>query len=426
MEVANVKIGREEHLSTFDGLPTTKKLQTLTEQGRLNESSHRKVWERKQYYTREVIAEMSIDGEKVEMFRSLRDKGYLIAIASNSIRENTRLMLHYVGLLPWCDWYYTNQDVVNPKPSPEMYLRCMLDANVGPEETIIVEDSHIGRKAALASGAHLCAVRDPDEVTLNRILDYIERVGGGAKTQPKWQGGNLNILIPMAGRGGAFVRAGYTFPKPLVEINGKPMIQLVVENLNIDAKHIFIVLKEHYEKYHMRQLLNLIAPNCEIIPIESHTEGAACTTLMAKELIDNDAPLLIANSDQYLEWDSNEFMYSMLSDTVDGGIAIFPSTHPRWSFVELDEEGFVKRVAEKEPISNHATCGVYYWSCGRDYVDCAEQMITKDVFSINGEFFVAPVYNELIEGGGKVKPYRVDAMWGLGTPEDLEVFLKRV
>jgi dTDP-glucose pyrophosphorylase len=166
------------------------------------------------------------------------------------------------------------------------------------------------------------------------------------------------------------------------------MIQVVVENLNIDAKHIFIVQKEHYEKYNLRYLLNLITnDNCDIIQVEGVTEGAACTTLLAKEFIDNGDPLVIANSDQFVEWDSNEFMYSMIADNIDGGILSFEATHPKWSFARLNQEGFVEEVAEKKPISNIATAGIYYWNKGSDYVKYAEQMIEKNIRT-NNEFYV--------------------------------------
>ena len=141
---------------------------------------------------------------------------------------------------------------------------------------------------------------------------------------PKWHDETLNVLIPMAGAGSRFEQAGYTFPKPLIDVNGKPMIQVVTENLNIDAKFIFIVQKEHYEKYSLLHLLNLITNNnCEIVQVDGITEGAACTTLLAKEFINNDEPLVMANSDQFIEWDSNEFMYSMTADDIDGGIVTF-------------------------------------------------------------------------------------------------------
>jgi dTDP-glucose pyrophosphorylase len=233
----------------------------------------------------------------------------------------------------------------------------------------------------------------------------------------------MNVLIPMAGAGSRFAQAGYTFPKPLIDVEGKPMIQIVVDNLNIDATFIYVVQKEHREKYNLDTLLNLITPNCKIVEVDGLTEGAACTTLLAKEFIDNDAPLLMANSDQFLEWDSNEFMYKMIEQKVDGGILSFHSTHPKWSFAKVDEYGYVTEVQEKNPISDIATVGVYYWAKGSDYVKYAEQMIEKNM-RVNNEFYVCPVYNEGIADGKKFKTFNIDKMWGLGTPEDLKYYLE--
>jgi dTDP-glucose pyrophosphorylase len=201
------------------------------------------------------------------------------------------------------------------------------------------------------------------------------------------------------------------------------MIQVVVENLNIDAEHVFIVQKKHYEKYNLKNLLNIISPNCKIVQTQGVTEGAACTTLLAKEYFNDDKSLIIANSDQFIEWDSNEFMYSMIADNIDAGILTFNSTHPKWSYARVNNDGFVSEVAEKNPISNIATVGVYYWKKGSDYAKYAEQMISKNV-RVNNEFYVCPVFNEAIQDGKKIKVFNIEKMWGLGVPEDLDYFLK--
>ena len=302
-------------------------------------------------------------------------------------------------------------------------MRCMLRVGVNPDETVIVEDSHIGRKGAIRSGSHLCAVIDSNDLTFDKVRNTIINAERTSQIQPKWQGGNMNVLIPMAGAGSRFEQAGYTFPKPLIDVNGKPMIQRVVENLNMDARHIFIVQKEHYEKYSLKHTLNLIAPNCKIVQVEGITEGAACTTLLAKEFINNNEPLVLANSDQYVNWNSNEYMYSCMADDIDGSILTFESTHPKWSYAKLNEDGFVTEVAEKKPISKHATVGIYFWKRGKDYVDAAESMIQKNI-RVNNEFYVCPVYNEALLRGARVKTFHIDKMWGLGTPEDLDLFLK--
>ena len=417
-------IEREEHLSTYDGLSTKKKLNLLTKNKDLPKELHDKVWELKQQMTLKIIDGFSVDDRIRGIIRSFKSEGYIISCATNSIRETAKLQLIRKGFFEYVDFMYSNQDVKNPKPNSEMYLRCMIRAEVNPNETLIVEDSDIGRKGALSSGAVLCPVKDSNDVSYDKIKDTINQANQSEEIKPKWQGDTMNVLIPMAGAGKRFEEMGYSFPKPLVDVNGKPMIQVVVDSLNIDAKYIYVVQKEHYEKYNLKHLLNLISSNCEIVQIDEMTEGAACTTLLAEKYIDNDEPLLIANSDQYLDWNSNEFMYSMIADDIDGGILTFTSTHPKWSFAKLDDSGFVERVAEKDPISNIATVGVYFWTKGSDYIKYCKQMTEKDI-RINNEFYVCPVYNQGIEDGKKIKTFHIDRkqMWGLGTPEDLERFI---
>tara|TARA_R100000008_G_scaffold47035_1_gene27808 strand:+ start:10999 stop:12375 length:1377 start_codon:yes stop_codon:yes gene_type:complete len=417
-------IDRQEHLSTYDGRTTTEKLKLLTKHKGLEESKYDCIWKAKQDHTAILIQEMQPDEDKINILKSLRERGFTIHVCSNSIKQSLRLMLTRKGLIEFADELFSNEDVINPKPHPEIYMRSMIKAGVSPKETLIVEDSHVGRKAAMESGAFLHAVRNQDEVLLDRILEDIESIKENNKSiKPKWQGGKMNVLIPMAGAGSRFEKAGYTFPKPLIEVQGKPMIQVVVDNINIDARHIFIVQKSHYEKYNLENTLKAIVKNCEIIQVDGITEGAACTTLLAKELINNDEPLLMANSDQFVEWDSNKFMYSMIGDTIDAGILTFESTHPKWSYAKLNDDGFVSEVAEKNPISNLATVGIYYWNKGSDYVKYAEQMIENNT-RVNNEFYVCPVFNEAVKDNKKIKTYDIEKMWGLGTPEDLETFNK--
>lgn len=232
----------------------------------------------------------------------------------------------------------------------------------------------------------------------------------------------MKIVVPMAGAGSRFETAGYTFPKPLIEVRGEPMIAKVVKNLNLQGQYIFLVQKTHYEKYNLQGLLTLIAPNCKIVQIDGLTEGAACTVLQAKEHINNNEPLIIANSDQYIKWNSLETISRFNDKDNDGGILSFTSVHPKHSFAKVDSDGYVIEVAEKNPISNNATVGIYHWSKGSDFVKYAEQMITKNIRT-NNEFYICPVYNEAIRDGKKIKLSAVDEMWGMGTPEELNNFL---
>jgi HAD superfamily hydrolase (TIGR01509 family) len=416
-------IGIEEHLSSYDGLSTTKKLNLLTKNKNLPVEHHNQIWEDKQKATFDIFRELQVDHELVGFFQELKERGYLIAVASNSIRNTVKLVLLKLGVLEHVDYYVSNEDVKRTKPYPEMYWQAMTACNALPRNTVIVEDSHIGRQGALDSGAKLVPVENRNDLTQSTIDRIINTLEEYKDVYIPWKSNKMNVLIPMAGAGSRFSQAGYTFPKPLVEVHGKPMIQVVVDNLNIDANYIFIVQKEHYIKYNLQYLLNLIKPNCKIIQVEGITEGAACTTLLAKEFIDSDAPLLIANSDQYVEWNSNECLYAFNADGIDAGILTFKSTHPKWSYAKLGEDGFVNEVAEKKPISDNATVGIYFWKQGSDYVKYAEQMIQKNI-RVNNEFYVCPVFNEAILDGKKIRMKEVTRMWGIGTPEDLNVFLK--
>ena len=228
----------------------------------------------------------------------------------------------------------------------------------------------------------------------------------------------MNVIIPMAGRGKRFEDAGYSFPKPLIDVNGKPMIQIIIENLNLTAKHIFICQGEHVQKFAIRDLMNLLKPDSEIIPITEITQGAAETVLKAKDLINNDDELIIANSDQWIDWNQQHFLSFMRKKEADGGIVTFISTHPKWSYVRINDENLVEEVAEKRPISNIATVGIYYYKHGKDFVKAAEQMMAKNIRT-NNEFYVAPVFNEMILSGKKIHIYPIAEMKGLGTPEDL-------
>jgi len=235
----------------------------------------------------------------------------------------------------------------------------------------------------------------------------------------------MKILIPMAGRGKRFEDTGYSFPKPLIDINGKPMIQIIVENLNFPVEHVFLCQREHSEKYALKELLELISPRCKIVQVNDITEGAACTALLAKEFINNDEELIIANSDQWIDWNNQHFLSYLRSNDASGGIVTFIATHPKWSFVKINDKNEVLEVAEKRPISNIATVGIYYFKKGKYFVEAAEKMIGKNIRT-NNEFYIAPVYNEMIQDGEKILHYPIAEMRGLGTPEDLSRFLENV
>lgn len=412
-------ISEKEHHSFYDGRKTNEKLNLLTERKGLPSSSHKEIYDKKQAITIQKIAALKPIDEIVLLFKELESQGYSIGVCSNSIRRTVLTALAKTQLMEYCSVIVSNEDVKNSKPHPEMYWKAMSMMGKLPEETLIVEDSPPGLLAAERSRANYIRVDNPYDVTRKKILSNLK----GAKVNNIWKSDLLNVLIPMAGAGSRFQAAGYTFPKPMIQVHDKPMIQVVVENLGLDANYTFVVQKEHREKFNLDTFLNLIAPNCNLVEVDGITEGAACTALLAKEFINNDNPLFFANSDQFVEWNPVEFMYNMQETNADGGIVTFKATHPKWSFAKVNDEGLVTQVAEKNPISDNATVGYYYWKHGSDFVKYAEQMIDKDI-RVNDEFYVCPVFNEAIQAGKKIRTQNVNGMWGLGTPEDLEYFIR--
>lgn len=289
-------------------------------------------------------------------------------------------------------------DIIWLKPGESFsYLKCLEDGVT----SFIKTPSLVGDKYPLNEQA-------PDDVKDDRIL---------------------NIVIPMAGRGLRFQEAGYTFPKPLIEVNGKTMIETVVNNLTPTCKHkfIFICQKEHCDKYDIYNILKKATNNnFEIIKIDGVTQGAACTVLCAVGHINNQNDLLIANSDQFVEININDFIKNARQGEKDGLIMTFYANHPKWSYARVDENKKVLEVAEKKVISNEATVGIYYFKKGSDFVKLAQSMMEKNI-RYNNEFYVCPVYNEMILEDKNIYIYPISdkQMHGLGTPEDLKVFLQR-
>jgi dTDP-glucose pyrophosphorylase len=235
----------------------------------------------------------------------------------------------------------------------------------------------------------------------------------------------INIVIPMAGAGRRFSEMGYTKPKPFIDVLGKPMICHVLDNLKIDgAKYILLTRKEHFEAEQDTVNYILTHYNTEFILIDQLTEGASCTVLHAHRLIDNDAPLLIANSDQIVDIDIRDYLQDSQARGLDGSVLCFEDSDSKWSYAKVNEDGFITTIKEKVVISKHATVGIYYFSHGTDFVKNAIDMIVRND-RVNNEFYVAPVYNYGIAKGGKYGIYNIEKehMHGTGTPEDLDKYI---
>ncbi len=237
----------------------------------------------------------------------------------------------------------------------------------------------------------------------------------------------INIVIPMAGAGSRFAKAGYKKPKPFIDVLGKPMICHVLDNLNMtDAKFILIARKEHYDSE--PETIQWIKDNynVEFVLIDKLTEGAACTVLHAHRLINNDEPLLIANSDQIVDMNVADYIKDSDDRQLDGSVLCFidAELNPKWSFAKIDAQGFITEIQEKKPISEYATVGIYYFAKGRSFVENAIDMIVRNE-RVNNEFYVAPVYNYAIANGEKYGIYNIEMsqMHGTGTPADLDKYI---
>jgi HAD superfamily hydrolase (TIGR01509 family) len=431
------EIKEAEHRTIYNGLPTAVKLDLMSQRDGFPKSLHGFVNKMKQKYTHQVIdTQCSPNVQLSGLLRYLRAQGYTLGVASNSIRSTVELVLEKMAIREYFDVVLSNEDVDRAKPHPEIYLKSLQMLNLAPDECLIVEDSIPGIQAARQVTPNVAIVAGPAEVTgelISKNISLCNEAAAVPRTGQKKSGydpsaDTIEIVIPMAGLGQRFSAAGYEKPKPLIDVIDKPMIQWVVENIrpkNARSHVTFICNREHMKHYGLEQFLSSIAPGCSIVTAPGVTEGAACTLLLAKEQINNSQPLIIANSDQWVDIDIEDFMSRAIQPDCDGLIMTFRATEKKWSYAKTDEQGKVTQVAEKDPISDHATVGIYYFKHGEDFVEAAQEMVSKDIRT-NGEFYVCPVYNQLLEKHRNVFIHEIgrDKMHGLGTPEDLDLFLK--
>jgi NDP-sugar pyrophosphorylase family protein len=239
----------------------------------------------------------------------------------------------------------------------------------------------------------------------------------------------LNIVIPMAGNGSRFAEAGYEDPKPLIPVHGVPMIEAVINNLRPKQPHhfVFICQERHDREYGIASFLRALEPSADVILLSSVTQGAACTVLTAKSVINSRAPLMIANCDQWINYSIDDYLAAFDPRLWDGFIMCMTASAPKWSFVQRDGTGRVCGVVEKQVVSDEATVGIYNFAAGCDFVSAAEAMIAANL-RVNNEFYVAPVYTQLAASGKRIGTLSVgtdrSGMYGLGTPADLQNFLK--
>ena len=237
----------------------------------------------------------------------------------------------------------------------------------------------------------------------------------------------MNILVLMAGSSDAFKEAGYLYPKNLVEIEGLPLVQQVINRLAPllcpENSIIFLVRQEENQQYHTGEVIRLLIPSAIIVEVVEPTAGAACTALLAIEHILSEEPLLITNGDQIVQADIGQIIAEFQERKLAGGILVFEAVHPRWSYVKCNAEGYVVETAEKRPISNLATAGMYYFAKGSYFVEAAMGMIKKDAH-VGNVFYICPSYNEMILKQARIGIYKIPktAYFSLATPQSVQTY----
>lgn len=240
---------------------------------------------------------------------------------------------------------------------------------------------------------------------------------------------NINVVIPAAGKGSRFSQAGWKKPKPFIDVNGLPMISRVIKNVTPEDSFVNLLFNVN-DIENNQSIVNALSKSSQsIIKVDKITEGTACTVLLAREQINNDRPLLIANSDQLVDFNVNNFIKDCYQRNLDGSILVFKDIYkdPKWSFAKINKAGHVEEVAEKKPISDLATVGIYFFTKGSSFVNAAIDMIVNND-RVNNEFYTCPVYNYMIKNSAKIGIYEIDqnSMHGLGTPDDLESYLSYI
>lgn len=429
LRVFGYDLSPEEHDKRFNGLPTSEKLRLLSSQTAFPKKLHRLVNSLKQKFTDEIFNEKCRPSPHIrELLESLKARGYKLAVASNSRRATVDMVLEKMEITSLFDVILSHEQVLRPKPAPDIYLTAFAELAVESTHTLIVEDAPAGIQAARASGATVLQVSSPDQVTIKNLDTFLSSIESREEAAKPLPHHGLQILIPMAGEGSRFLQAGYTDSKPFIPVKGKPMIEWVVNNLRPSTgeyRFIFLCQQKHLGTDGRNPVLDHVAPASAQVPVPGLTQGAACTALLAADELDDNLPLLLANSDQYVTADLDAFLHFCRDTECDGAILTFPANDTKWSYAETDASGRVVRVAEKQKISPHATVGIYYFKRAGDFLKAAKQMIALDVRT-NGEFYACPVYNQLIAEGKNVRIFSIGAnqMHGLGTPEDLTQFLR--
>lgn len=241
---------------------------------------------------------------------------------------------------------------------------------------------------------------------------------------------HLHIIMPMAGEGSRFANAGWTTPKPLIELHGEPLFKHAISSVTADGiqmKYSFIVRQEHIDKYSIDKGIKAFLPEANIFSVMKTTRGAVETCLMAESTIADDDAVIVMDCD--LEFRSVRFIEIIkeilslpLEEANGGALVSFESDQPKYSYAEVGKNGLVIRTAEKEVISSHALCGAYFFSTGKRFKEIAHQLLNEPEFK-KPEYYVSLLYNYMLAAGEKVQLAQMEEYYSYGTPEELQRYL---
>ena len=263
----------------------------------------------------------------------------------------------------------------------------------------------------------------PEAIETFNETAYARRLRGKRNMEP------INVIIPAAGEGSRFAKAGWKKPKPFLDVDGRPMIEHVIDNVAPAGSKPTLLLRKAHVDAHPDIASKLKRDGHSIRVVDELTEGTACTVLLARDMFDDDTPMMVANSDQLVDFDCADYVKDCLDRDLDGSILVFKDKHldPKWSFAKVNQNNLVTEVAEKKAISEWATVGIYFFRRGSDFVSAAVDMIARNE-RVNNEFYTCPVYNYMIKMGLRIGIYEVqfEDMKGLGIPDDLTNYLKEI
>ena len=375
-------------------ITTKAKLEALRDTNIINDEDIEAIYDLKKNISDSKFNNLKKDNEKVKLFEYLKLNKCFISVVTNTNKKSAELILRNIGIFDYIDILITNNDVTNKKPHSEPYIRAISHFGATLEKYIIFEDSEIGLQSAYGTGAFVYKVNNLKEVNINTINNINDIT-------------NINILIPMAGLGSRFVERGFKKIKPLIEIDGVPMIKKAIDSLNINGNYIFILRSNENIKELKNYLLDY-KPNCKIVDVNYLTEGSASSCYLAKELINNDNELLIANCDQYLEWDSNNFLKNTRERNLDCSLLTYESDDVKNSFIKMDAKNEKAiQIREKENISNNALVGVHYFKKGKYFTESYEE-IYENKTKFKNEYYVSTVCDNMIQKNYNVGHFKLN------------------